>query len=74
MLGVYEIDRPERVVRLRFGDVDLEWCEGRIPLVDGELELRWDQDQETLRYRLGVPEGYRVEIDNRSGRKLVEVK
>jgi alpha-L-rhamnosidase len=74
ILGVYEIDRPERVVRLRFGDVDLEWCEGRIPLVDGELELRWDQDQETLRYRLGVPEGYRVEIDNRSGRKLVEVK
>ena len=74
MLGVYEIDRPERVVRLRFGDVDLEWCEGRIPLADGELELRWDQDQERLRYRLGVPEGYRVEIDNRSGRKLVEVK
>ncbi len=74
ILGVYQIDRPNRVIQMRFGDVDLQWCEGRIPLGDGELNLRWDQDEKTLRYRLSVPEGYRVEIENRSGRELVLVE
>ncbi|NLS98274.1 MAG: hypothetical protein GXX96_39595 [Planctomycetaceae bacterium] len=74
ILGVYRIDLPNQVVQLRFGDVDLEWCEGRIPLADGEVNLRWDQDDEMLRYRLSVPEGFRVEVENRSGRKLVRVE
>ena len=60
ILGVYQIDPRNRVVQLRFGDVDLKWCEGRIPLADGELKLRWEQDDKTLRYRLSVPDGYRV--------------
>ncbi len=73
ILGVYEIDRPGRTINLRFCDVDLEWCEGRIPLFDGEINLRWDQDDKTLRYRLTVPEGYKVNVENRSGRKLVRL-
>lgn len=72
ILGVYQIDLPNQVIHLRFGNVDLEWCEGRIPLADGEINLRWDQDEKTRRYRLSVPEGFRVEIDNRSGRELVK--
>ena len=72
ILGVYEIDEPNKVVQLRFGDVDLEWCEGRIPLANGELKLRWEQDNETFQYQLNVPNEYRIEIDNRSGRKLIQ--
>jgi alpha-L-rhamnosidase len=74
ILGVYQIDPRNRVVRLRFGDVDLTWCEGRIPLADGELKLRWEKGDNTLRYRLSVPDGYRVQIDNRSDRELVRMK
>ena len=74
ILGVYEIDLPNRVIQLRFGDVDLDWCEARIPLADGELKLRWEQDDKTFQYQLSVPDNYRVEIDNRSGRKLVQLK
>ena len=33
-----------------------------------------EQDEKTLRYRLNVPEGYRVQIENRSGRELVRSK
>jgi alpha-L-rhamnosidase len=71
ILGVYDIDPLQRVVELRFGDVDLHWCEGRIPLGDGDLELRWEKDEETLQYRLRVPQGYRVKIQNNSNRRLV---
>ncbi len=74
ILGVYQIDVPNGRVRLRLGDVDLEWCEGRIPLGEGEVDLRWDQTDETLRYRLSVPEGFAVEVENRSGRKLERVE
>jgi alpha-L-rhamnosidase len=74
ILGVYVIDAQKQVVQLRFGDVDLEWCEGRIPLGDGELRLRWEQDDETLRYRLSLPDGYRVQIENESGRELARMK
>ena len=74
ILGVYEIDLPNRTIRLRFGDVDLDWCEGRIPLADGELKLHWEQDDKTFQYRLSAPDDYRVEIDNHSGRKLIQMK
>ncbi|MHB8901262.1 MAG: alpha-L-rhamnosidase-related protein [Thermoguttaceae bacterium] len=74
ILGVYELDRPNQIVRLRLGDADLQWCEGRIPVGDGEVSLRWEKDAKTLRYRLGLPEGFKVEIDNRSGRELVKME
>ncbi len=74
ILGVYQIDVPNQRVRLRLGDVDLEWCEGRIPLGEGEVNLRWDQTNKTLRYRLSVPEGFAVEVENRSGRELERVE
>jgi alpha-L-rhamnosidase len=74
ILGVYHIDPRNRVVRLRFGDVDLTWCEGPIPLADGALKLRWEKGNNTLRFRLSEPDGYRVQIDNRSDRELVRTK
>jgi alpha-L-rhamnosidase len=74
ILGVYRVDLPNQVVQIRFGNVDLQWCEGRIPSADGEVNLRWDQDDKTLRYRLSVPEGFRVDVENRSGRELVRVE
>jgi alpha-L-rhamnosidase len=73
ILGVYQIDPLNRVVQLRFGDINLEWCEGRIPLADSELELRWQQDNSKLRYRLSVPAGYRLQVENQSNRELVPV-
>jgi hypothetical protein len=33
--------------------------------------LRWRKDGGKLRYKLSVPAGYAVEIENRSGRELV---
>ncbi len=71
ILGVDKIDPLERVVQLRFSQIDLKWCEASIPLADGELNLRWEKDAKRLRYWISVPEGYRVEVQNDSDRELI---
>jgi hypothetical protein len=38
-----------------------------VPTPDGPVELAWRKEDGRLVYRLKVPDGYRVEIDNRSG-------
>ncbi|MBN1488418.1 MAG: hypothetical protein JXA69_00750 [Phycisphaerae bacterium] len=70
VLGIFEIDDPNRVVRLRFADADLAWCEGRLPTPTGAVTLRWWKDGEGLAYRLEVPFGYRAEVTNASGKRL----
>jgi hypothetical protein len=74
ILGIHKFDTVNRVVKLRFGDIDLKWCEGRIPVPNGEIALRWDMDDKQLRYRLSVPTGYRVVTENQSGRELVRAE
>ena len=37
----------------------------------GEVRLRWHKHEETIRYRLTVPDGYEVKLENTSGRALV---
>lgn len=64
VLGLYEVDTVHRVVRLRFTDVRLDWCEGAVPTPDGPVELNWWKDTSGggYRYRLAMPEGYRLEV------------
>ncbi len=71
VLGVYRVDHQARKVYLRFGDLKLDWCEGRLPQPDGEIHLRWWKDGDQLLYTLAVPPGYEVQIENLSGKTLV---
>jgi alpha-L-rhamnosidase len=41
VLGVRRLDVPNKVVELRFGDVGLEWCEGKMPTAGGDVHVRW---------------------------------
>jgi alpha-L-rhamnosidase len=71
VLGVYRIDSTDKMVALRFGDLQLERCQGRIPTPDGPVELRWHKRPGAILYRVTVPEGYAVRIENLSGRELI---
>lgn len=70
VLGVYNVDLAKREITLRFADQKLPWCKGRIPIGDQEVDLEWRQEDGIIRYRLSLPDGYRVTIDNRSGKQL----
>ncbi|MBK8974457.1 MAG: hypothetical protein IPM29_00880 [Planctomycetes bacterium] len=67
VLGVYRVDPVARRVTIRFTDVGLEWCEGVVPTPAGRVELAWRRADGALRYRLAIPAGYTVAIENRSG-------
>jgi len=71
ILGLYKVDPLRHTVKLRFNDLPLEWCEGAIPVTDGRISLRWRINGSQLTYRVDVPSGYTVEIENLSGKKLV---
>jgi len=71
IVGIHRIDPRERTVTLRFTDVGLPWCEGRIPLDGGPLSLQWSKSDGKIEYRVRVPAGYRVRVENRSGGEVV---
>jgi alpha-L-rhamnosidase len=64
VLGLREVDSVNRVVRLRFSNLRLDWCEGRMPVAEGVVSLRWRRRGEKVLYRVDVPAGYTVEAEN----------
>ena len=70
VLGICHIDVLSRKVKIRFADLDLQNCQGTIPTCDGPVKLIWQQKDGELNYQLDVPDGYAVEIENASGKKL----
>ena len=61
-----EVDTVNRLVQLRFTDSRLDWCEGRLPTLDGPIALRWRKEGGKLIYQVSAPAGYAVKTDNRS--------
>ena len=71
VLGIARVDRAARVVTLRLGAVRLEHCEGTLPTRDGAIHVRWARHGNELKYHVDPPPGYRVEVTNSSGKRLV---
>jgi alpha-L-rhamnosidase len=71
VLGVHRIDCVHREIALQFSDLSLEFCEGTIPTIDGDIHLRWVKKGDTIEYQLNTPAGYHVTINNLSGKKLI---
>lgn len=60
MLGV-RIDKPNKTVTFTPPtDVDLEWCEGRLPVDGGFVSARWWKEDGKIKHQLQVPSGYVV--------------
>ncbi|NQU43086.1 hypothetical protein HQ520_07360 [bacterium] len=72
-LGCYRVDMLGRVIVLRFNETTLDWCEGRIPLEDGFITIKWRRDDETMRYRAQAPAGYEIIVENKTGLDLVQI-
>ena len=73
VLGIYNINRINKQIHLRFSDIDLEWCEGIIPLKEGNVELKWNKKENTIFYTVNVPAGYTIDVENISSSKLVRM-
>ncbi|MFN7993793.1 MAG: hypothetical protein U0Q18_09345 [Bryobacteraceae bacterium] len=71
VLGIRDVDHASRRIWLRLGDLRLPWCEGTLPTAAGPITLRWEAKGDAIQYRCAAPAGYRVEVENRSGKRLV---
>jgi alpha-L-rhamnosidase len=71
VLGLEQVDTVNHLVQLRFTDSRLDWCEGRLPTVDGPVELRWRKDGGKLVYQVSAPAGYTIKTENRTGLQAV---
>ncbi|MEA2062846.1 MAG: hypothetical protein U9P14_04035 [Gemmatimonadota bacterium] len=71
ILGLYRVDPVRKEVALRFSDPGPEWCEGRVPTPGGEVRLKWWTVDDRIYYRVQVPAGFKVSVENSSGRELI---
>jgi alpha-L-rhamnosidase len=72
ILGLFKMDMVRKTVHLRFTDLSLDWCEGRVPTPEGFVFMRWSRAKDLLAYQIDVPEGYSVQVENLSKRNLVQ--
>ncbi len=72
VLGLYQVDPVHKKLQLRLADLPLEWCEGTMPTACGPIQMRWWKDGGKLAYRLKAPDGFKVEVQNLSGKELVK--
>ena len=70
MLGLNRIDPINRQIDVVFNDTDVKSCRGTVPVDDQLISMLWEKKEKKLIYTLSVPDGYKVNIINRSGLKL----
>ena len=74
MLGLRSVDLVGKRVEVVFQDVSLDWCQGRIPLGDGFINVSWEKDGGALRYHVAAPAGYDIQLQNNTGLELVSLR
>ena len=74
VLGIYDIDKKKKEVTLRFSDLNLEWCEGKRPVEEGIIDIRWRKSGNEIQYSANVPAGYSLNVLNLSSKKVVETR
>lgn len=67
VLGLYAVDPVARRVTLRFTDVELDWCEGSVPVPGGRVLLSWWKAGDGHRYRIEMPAGYALSVETPAG-------
>ena len=72
ILGLYKVDMVRKTVHVRFTDLSLDWCEGRVPTPEGFVFMRWSKSKDALTYQIDVPAGYSVQVENLSKLKVTQ--
>lgn len=65
------VDTIGKSLELRFARLELDWCKGSIPTPDGPIAVQWKKAGDQFAYRLDAPSGYRVAVQNHTGKTLV---
>jgi alpha-L-rhamnosidase len=61
ILGIH-FDPVSKTVEFRIPDIDLDWCEGHIPVGDEWIDAKWVRDGDGVSHTLSVPKGFRTTI------------
>jgi alpha-L-rhamnosidase len=72
VLGLHSVDPAKKRIRVCVPSSDLNWCEGRVPLAEGGVSLRWWKEGGDVLYHIDAPADYSLTVENRTGRKLIE--
>jgi hypothetical protein len=74
VLGLWTVDAVNKLVHVRLADVPLTSCEGGIPTTHGMVKLSWKTKGDTISYQVSTPEGFKVQVENLTGKKLTLVR
>ncbi|MDR3196284.1 MAG: hypothetical protein LBU34_00315, partial [Planctomycetaceae bacterium] len=69
-LGINAIDYLNKEITIQFNEIDLESCNGSIPIGKEKIELQWQRSEDRIRYSLKVPKSYKIKIKNLTSAKL----
>jgi alpha-L-rhamnosidase len=70
VLGLWTVDPINKRVHVRLAEVPLSSCAGGIPTTHGMVELSWKTKGDTISYQIVTPEGYKVQVENLTAKKL----
>jgi alpha-L-rhamnosidase len=70
VLGLWSVDAVNKLVRVRLADVPLSSCAGGVPTAHGMVELSWKTQGDAIEYGIRTPDGFQVQIENLTGKKL----
>jgi len=70
VLGLWAVDAVNKRVHVRLADVPLTSCSGGVPTIHGMVELSWKTQGDTISYQVSTPNGFEVQLENLSGKKL----
>ena len=60
--GLRVLDVVNKRVELHFADLDLEWCDVRLPTPDGFIQVRWWREGGAIRHTIQVPRDYVISV------------
>lgn len=63
VLGLRKVDLQKRSILFQLSRIDLEWCEGKIPVPEGYIHVQWWKQPGGVDYKLDVPAGYVANVE-----------
>lgn len=74
VLGINNIDYLNKEIVIRFSDINLQHCSGSVPVEEDSIKLKWNRTGDEIRYKLDIPAGFKVTIENSSSARLLPLK
>lgn len=63
VLGIRSVDAVNKRIAIGFADMQLQSCEGAMPVGNGEVKVSWRKADSNFIYRVDAPNGFDVKVD-----------